>query len=310
MADADVRTLCEVARRQMLARNLAGALATARRVLALDPEHPLAHRYAAACLVDLGQVNAGEQEARLALSLDPESPYPHYILGVVHENRGQLKQAHIAYRTALERAHTDPLFHRAAARVCCRLMLLDDARAYLVRALALDPASPDTLAMLGDLELRERQVGEAERLGREALALDPGHRKAHVLLGTIALHYRRDPAAAREHALSALADNPRDADALYLMRGITARRSRLLGLWWRYRDLTMRYHWGVAIGIPLILSAALIADDSSVPSGVGLAFGILYLLWLLAMTYFAISDYVFRRSLKKETRAVELNKNF
>lgn len=323
MADAEVRALCEVARRQILARNLHGALATARRVLALDPGDALAHRYVAACLIDLGQLKEGEREARLTLALDPESPYPHYMFGVIHENRGSVKKARQAYLEALARAGDEPLFHRALARLDLHGKRAAEARAHLLRALALNPAAPETLAQLGELELHERRVAEAGRLAREALAFDPSYPKAHILLGKIALHYRSDPAAAREHALNALQASPSDREALYLIKGAKAHGSWWLGLWWRYRVLTLRHKkefgW-IVIGGYLVLNALIRVVDPAKhhdgapappePSWPQIVLGGIVLLWIASLIYFAISDHIFSRSLKKESRTVALSKKF
>lgn len=323
MADADARALCEVARRQILARNLQGALATARRALALDPESALAHRYAAACLIDLGQLKEGEREARLTLALDPESPYPHYMFGVIHENRGSHKKAREAYLEALARAGDEPLFHRALARMARYAKRPAEARAHLLRALELNPAAPETLTQLGELELSQRRVADAGRLAREALAFDPAYPKAHILLGKIALHYQNDPAAAREHALSALAASPADREALYLIKGAQAHGSWWLGLWWRYRVFTLRHKkefgW-ILFGIYLSFYATMYNYDKTKPQPgfepppdffwQQAALGLLVLLWILSAIYFTISDHIFRRSLKKESRAVTLDKKF
>jgi tetratricopeptide (TPR) repeat protein len=53
------------------------------------------------------------------------------------------------------------------------------------RAMALDPKAPDIVAELADLYMRENRQTEAIATAEEALKLDPEHREANRVLGTI-----------------------------------------------------------------------------------------------------------------------------
>ncbi|WAS97911.1 tetratricopeptide repeat protein [Nannocystis punicea] len=88
-----------------------------------------------------------------------------------------------------------------------------DARALVGKALALDPADPDTLCLAGRVELAQEQRGEAERRAHEALARAPGHDGARSLLFDVLLADKRH-ADAEEVVLERLRDDPADPDAL------------------------------------------------------------------------------------------------
>jgi tetratricopeptide (TPR) repeat protein len=53
------------------------------------------------------------------------------------------------------------------------------------RAMALDPKAPDIVAELADLYMRENRGEDALRTAEDALRLDPAHREANRVLGTI-----------------------------------------------------------------------------------------------------------------------------
>jgi tetratricopeptide (TPR) repeat protein len=59
---------------------------------------------------------------------------------------------------------------------------LDEASAHLLAALRLVPASPVATGLLGDVRLRQQRVGEAVRLYRQALTLDPDARRWRLAL--------------------------------------------------------------------------------------------------------------------------------
>ena len=89
--------------------------------------------------------------------------------------------------------------------------------ALLQQALALDPASADTLNALGAALWQTGQVGEAEKNLREALRLDPAH--AHALANlAILLHRRGRLAKAEGYYRAAIKANPASAD-LHLSLG-------------------------------------------------------------------------------------------
>lgn len=75
---------------------------------------------------------------------------------------------------------------------------LDDARAALDRALAIDPGHAAANTQLGILLREQGKFQDAERAYRKALATDPNHALAHYNLGVLLDVYLRKPAEAAE----------------------------------------------------------------------------------------------------------------
>ena len=103
---------------------------------------------------------------------------------------------------------------------------LDEARAYLTRALALDPANARGLCAMGNLLSVEGAYGiapreESVRRGREliyaALAVDDRCAEVHCSLGKVALYYDDDFHAAARHIRRAVELDPSEAEALRLL---------------------------------------------------------------------------------------------
>ncbi len=103
---------------------------------------------------------------------------------------------------------------------------LDEARAYLTRALALDPANARGLCAMGNLLSVEGAYGIAPReaslkRGREmifaALAADDRCAEVHCSMGKIALYYDDDVHAAERHIRRAVELEPSEPEALRLL---------------------------------------------------------------------------------------------
>ncbi len=112
----------------------------------------------------------------------------------------------------------DPSARLLEARALLYLEKHDLAHAMevLEEALEKEPNNPNLLALLADARLTEAlSFAEAEALAGAALAVNPAHARAHLVLGSIAL-YDLDIPAADRHIGAALATNPRDLDLLAL----------------------------------------------------------------------------------------------
>ena len=103
---------------------------------------------------------------------------------------------------------------------------LDEARAYLTRALALDPANARGLCAMGNLLSVEGAYGigpreESVRRGREliyaALAADDRCAEVHCSMGKVALYYDDDFLAAERHIRRAVELDPFEPEALRLL---------------------------------------------------------------------------------------------
>jgi serine/threonine-protein kinase len=103
---------------------------------------------------------------------------------------------------------------------------LDEARAYLTRALALDPANARGLCAMGNLLSVEGAYGiapreESVKRGREliyaALAVDDRCAEVHCSIGKVALYYDDDFHAAARHIRRAVELDPSEPEAQRLL---------------------------------------------------------------------------------------------
>jgi tetratricopeptide (TPR) repeat protein len=135
--------------------NRAGALAAAEVLLALSPQHTIAHDRAARLHFQSGELNrAAELLSGWAL-LEPKNHWPVVRRAVIEARRGNPAEAGAAIRQALELT-SGPL-RASIAYLGARLGLLGSsgepaaAEAFLQQALADDPAHADALWLLAAL---------------------------------------------------------------------------------------------------------------------------------------------------------------
>jgi len=180
----------------------------------------------------------------------------------------------------------------------------------LERALELDPEDPETLADLGEWYLERGDLVQAARWARTALELEPEHPAALVLMGNVLL---RNGAVteAREHAVWALRNDPAHGGALRLMASIKARQNVFLGLWWRYS--TWMGSLGHGRAIVVLLGAFVLYRVVTIAVADGgrtdLA-GLISMLWMAFVAYTWFGPAIFRRSLDRELKRIELERSF
>jgi len=280
------------------------------RLLGDDADQADAHAFLALCLVKRKRLHAAHLEAGRALELEPESPFAHLAAAVVDIARRNLRSAQSHLQAARELNPDSAQIADAFARLYLAwgrdAQALEEAR----RACELDPDDPDYPALLATLELRRGDRARAEALAREVLHANPEHVEALCVLGHCELARGRTDSA-RDHAAWALQIDPSDSDALTLMAAVKARRSWLLGLWWRFQSFVSAGSRTRAVmlllGIFLIYRVALIAlPQQGYPQWTG---PISYA-WLLFCAYTWIAPGLFWRSLKKELEQVRLRPGF
>lgn len=286
------------------------ALHLLRSALAEDPDLALAHALLAVSLQHKKRLYAAESEARLALTLDPQLPVAHTVLASVLIGQRKLDEArgHLAEARALDPEGTAPLVTLAQLAVVEDER--DQARTYLDEARALAPDDLDVVCALGDLALLRRDLDAADGHAREALELEPDGLMAHVLAGRVALARGRDDDAL-EHARLALRADPSDGDAVRLLAGVRARRSLLLGVWWRFHASVA--HLGES-RLVLVLIASFVAVRLAViglkHTGHDGAAELTENLWLLWCAYTWVGPALFKRALAKELRSVSLRRDY
>ena len=156
-----------------------------------------------------------------ALGLDPGSPALLAEMGAAQLSAGDLPQAARWYRLAAEAARTDPAYWRLLAQfsldhgVDPAGLALPAAR----NALALDQASAEGWALLGQAHLVEGEMLLADRLLRTSIQLDPGSPASHYHLGLARLSLQ-DPTGARAAFESVLRIDPEGAYAELARRSL------------------------------------------------------------------------------------------
>lgn len=275
-----------------------------------DPDRSDAHAFLALCLIKRQRLHAAGLEAARALELEPESAFAHLAAAIVAIARRQFEQAQAHLRSARELQPDAAAVADAYARLYLAwgrdAQALEEAR----RACELDPDDPDHPALLASLELRRGDRARAEALAREVLRGHPEHVEALCVLGHCELAAGRTDSA-RDHAAWALQIDPMDGEALTLMAAVKARRSWLLGLWWRFQSFVSAGSRVRAVmlllGMFLVYRVALIALPQH---GLAQWTGPVSYAWLLFCAYTWIAPSLFWRSVKKELEQVKLRPGF
>lgn len=279
-------------------------------LLGLEPEFADAHALLALCLVSRKRLHAAELEAGRAAELDPESPFAHLALATVLTARRRYDQAEAHLRTLLELEPDSAQAHAGLSRVWDgrgqRAKALEEARL----ACSLAPEDATYQARLGWLALRAGDRTQAAEQARAALELEPELQEALVLMGQCELaagHVQ----AAHEHAVWALQADPGDEGALTLLAAVKARRSLVLGAWWRFQNFvsagSSHRAMVILIGLYLAYRTAGIALDQA---GLHQAALPLSVLWLGFCAYTWFAPGLFRRAISREMRSVRLREDF
>ena len=305
-----IAVLLEQAEVQRRLGNHRGATELAQRALSLDPDHAVGHAALAAILLDARRLAAAGIEVRAALALDSEDPYIHRVAAAVLIAERKLDDAWAHCLIALQDAEPAPAAHVLGARVKKLQGDRAQARELLLEALALDAAYTDALTELAQLALDAGERDEAARFATLALESDPSDHAAHVLAGSVDLA-RGDVASAEDHARFVLRNDATSLTALELWTAIQARRSRLLGAWWRWNTwMTQgddRRRIAVLMGSFVLAQIAVIVTDELGLEGLSRALALGWL-GLCAYTWFAPA--LFHRMVARTLRTVELDPEF
>ncbi|MFN7147449.1 MAG: hypothetical protein ACK4YP_27025, partial [Myxococcota bacterium] len=113
-----------------------------------------------------------------------------------------------------------------------------------------------------------------------------------------------------EHAVQVLRGIPDHFGATALLVAVKARRSRLLGLWWRYNTwmlgLGSRALAVLLVAFALYKLGSLLAADFG-PEGLA---GVVEVVWLGIVAYTWFGPAMFRRALERELAPVALKRDF
>jgi Tfp pilus assembly protein PilF len=310
MESRQITVLLAQAEVQRRLGNHRGATGLAQRALSIDPDHAVAHATLALILLDARRLPGAGIEIRTALALDSGDPYIHRVAAAVLTAERKLDDAWAHCLIAIQDPAPVPASYVLGARVRALQGDRAHARELLLEALALEATDTDALTQLARLALTGGDRDEAARLARLALESDPAHHGAHVVAGYIDLA-RGDAASAEHHARFVLQHDATAPDGLELWAAIQARRSRLLGAWWRWNTWMSlgddRRRLALLLGGFVLAQVAVIVTDELGLPGVARA---LQLGWLGFCAYTWSAPALFRRMVSRSLRTVRLDPEF
>jgi tetratricopeptide (TPR) repeat protein len=158
-------------------QDVASAIETFRRTIAMSPRHVLARYNLALALSRVDRVGEAIDELRQAMAIDSR-PELHYALGVIYWHQGDLDRARASLRAAIAANDRYPEAYATLAAVLKGTRDWKGAAAALTRACELRPdwaEAHDSLAqvlhLLGDTARAEQEFDRAARLRRDAARL-------------------------------------------------------------------------------------------------------------------------------------------
>jgi Tfp pilus assembly protein PilF len=285
-----------------------GAVDLIEQALAIDADIADLHASLSLCLVDLKLVEVARAEADIAMALDPSEAICHTAMGQVLYAEGKRREALRSLEAAVGLEPEDTFAYVLMAQV--KRSLGEDCEDELAAALEIDPEDPSVLAAYAEFEFFRGNLDEAERYAREALEHDAGYTDALLTMGWILLR-RGDLEGARAHASIALREDPRDEAALRLLAAYKARKSPVLGLWFRWNLYMSTLSEGKSIVVLLAMYVVyrlliLILGDLDL----GDVAQIVTYAWLAFVAYTWFGPVLFDRMLSREVDSIHLDPEY
>jgi tetratricopeptide (TPR) repeat protein len=227
----DTQQFLQLAIRQINIGNPGAAILPLHRVLASDPQHPLAHAHLAHSLRETGQAAEARREIAMALALSPENAYTRRIAGVIAIDAGEFHEAEDHLNAARRLNLRDPWVYRWLARLYRRTGRSHLAVPILEEGLQQVPDEAGLMGAIASLLLAGGETRQAACAAAATLQFNPESADAHSVLGVVRL-LGGDTARASEHALLALRNDPGHVRANRLQRLIGLKRNPLFALCW------------------------------------------------------------------------------
>lgn len=136
-------------------------------------------------LFEQGNLVKAEIEFKNALQINPRGVEARYHMGLIAEREGDLKKAYSAFRAVASEQPDHFGAHLKLAQLYTVAQQIEDAEKEARIAAELEPDDPDLLSVQGKIAYSREDYAEARRLADAALAVDPRHEGAHLLLGQV-----------------------------------------------------------------------------------------------------------------------------
>jgi len=309
MERADIARMLAAANDFRSRRDWKQAIDTLCRVLAIDPDHARPHASLALALAGARRLPGAAIEVGLALAADGNDGYCHYAAAFVLRAQRKLDEAWQHCLVALEQ-ESDV----GALVLGAQIQLLrgepDEARDLADRALEKSPEHPSALRTVARVALDAYDLDDAADAIARALRVSPEAIETHVLAGQIALA-RGEADDADHHLQVALRADPTHPDVLALLASCKARKSRLLGAWWRWHSWAAARSEGRRVAI--LLGSFVIARLAMILAG---ALGderledVVYYAWMAMCAYTWIAPVMLRRMIARELQTVKLRDDY
>lgn len=308
--DHQVQMLLRQADQARVAHQWTRAIDLLRRALTIDPDHPRAHASLALALLGAQRLHGATVEVGLALAFDGNDAFCHYAAAAVRRAERRLDEAWDHIMVSLQSDSTDLDAHVLGADIKVLTNDTRTARELLLRALEDKADHVEALTSLARIELHDGNLTEATRIIDLALTAAPANVEAHVVSGWITLRLG-DDASAERHARFALGEDAVDRDALRLWTAIKARRSKLLGMWWRWNAfVSLRSEAGqIGLQIGSFVVIRLLAILCAW-RGWDTAEKLVSYSWFAFCGYTWFAPTLFRRMLESDLGTVTLRKDF
>jgi arylsulfatase A-like enzyme/tetratricopeptide (TPR) repeat protein len=201
------------------------ALARVKEVLVQRPDMPLALQHLAYLQRQSGDLAGAVATLKRALALNPADTDTAALLGAYLNEAGRAREAAAVLAVYADRKDPDLDVLMARGAALAQIEHTQEAIATFDRALAIDPSNAAAKANLGTVSLGINDYVRARALLEEALALDPDVSRAHNALGVIAAETGH-PDEAIAHWKRAVELNPREWDTLFNLGKLLRRQGR------------------------------------------------------------------------------------
>ena len=289
-----------------------GAISELQAVLTEDPDNADAHAMLGGCLLDSKRIYAALHEVEIALALDPELFLARLVRAQVLSAHRRFSEAEHELATLIQEAPEQASLYRAMSD----MVTLrgeggsEERRTWLARALELAPDNSTTLSDCAHFHLQRGEWDDAEQMARRALESNPEHIAAAWTMGEVK-QAQGDVDAAREHAAWVLSRNAEHRGAIALLARIKARRSPVLGLWWRFVSWVGLGGEARAIVILVAMYVAFRMVSLTLEiEGYDTAYTGVSVAWLGFVVYCLVALMLFQRALRSEIQNVKLKDDF
>lgn len=297
--EATAAALVSSARAALVRGDAKATLELAKEALSMDATISAGHAILSRALLESRRPRGARVEAEKAIDADARSPWGHEALGFVLRFERSDDEAKASFERAVELDAAAVDAHRGLAAIATKRK---EPAARVTHLEAARKHAPDRIAVLVDLgvaHLEQGQETDASSLADAAIAIDPKHRGALVLLGRV-LFARGDVPGARKAVVQALRKRW-TPDAIQLLGKIKSHESPWIGPWFRFNAWYVERSGSTASALMvgsflLIHLLKLILRDLDLPT----AALVLHYVWLFASRWQYIAHSVFHHMVKSE----------